>query len=147
MCSIILCLAPSFRPPPARNPHVIPKWPGNLRLRRSSRSAPRRPLPQISVLFLRCFTLLYPSACVCSRLRLLAAHRATMVKRKREADLVSLHRNSYVSQRALATVLQRVRDEGMPSAFSRRTQARALEEHTDIVTPMGNVLQTLALPT
>ena len=98
----------------------------------------------------RCILLhvpVHPSACACSRLRLLAAHRATMAKQNREADVVSLHRNSYVSQRALATVLQRVRDEGMPSAFSRRTQARALEEHTDIVTPMGNVLQTLALPT
>ena len=171
LLSIILVLAPSFRPPPARNPKVIPKWPGSLRLRRSSRSAPRRPLPQIIVLCLRCFTLLYPSACVAFALcrcillhvsvypfcmcmlkvapclRLLAAHRATMVKRKRESDVVSLHRNSYVSQRALATVLQRVRDEGMPSAFSRSTQARALEEHTDIVTPMGNVLQKIALPT
>ena len=43
LLSIILFLAPSFRPPPARNPKVIPKWPGSLRLRRTSRSAPRRP--------------------------------------------------------------------------------------------------------
>ena len=61
------------------------------------------------------------------------------------AAVVSLHRSSYVSQRALEAVLRHVHDRGLPSAFSRRVQARASEAACIVETPFGKLCSEITL--
>ena len=70
-----------------------------------------------------------------------------MSKRKASYDsLVELHCNSHLSQRALVAVLKHVRDNGLPDAFSRRTQGRAHAELCNTDTPYGKISRELEIP-
>ena len=70
-----------------------------------------------------------------------------MSKRKASYDsLVELHRNSHLSQQALVAVLTHVRDNGLPDAFSRRTQGRAHAELCNTDTPYGKISRELEIP-
>ena len=70
-----------------------------------------------------------------------------MGKRKGGCDhsLVSLHRGPQISASALESTLQYVRDNGLPSAVSRRTQLRARHAAVEVETPYGQVLQPFRL--
>jgi len=62
------------------------------------------------------------------------------------SDLVALHRYSYVSSRALTSVLKHIRDHGLPEAVSVRSQRRAHDDIVNEKTPVGPVLRNLASP-
>ena len=61
-------------------------------------------------------------------------------------QLIDLHRGPYVSQSALASILSNIKDHGLPSAFSRQTQARVHADVGDTMTPYGRVCQDMELP-
>ena len=61
-------------------------------------------------------------------------------------QLVALHRESYLSQRALTAVLRQVRDHGLPSAISRSSQARALHDAATVDTSCGKLVIELEWP-
>ena len=65
--------------------------------------------------------------------------------KRKGADLNELHRDSYVSNRGLEAVLNRVRRDGLPSAISSRSQNRARHDFSDAPTPYGPVVQSMEL--
>ena len=68
------------------------------------------------------------------------------MKRQHSVDaLVAMHRGPVVSACALEATLKYVRDNGLPTAISRRSQQRARAEVAHAETPYGPVLQALRL--
>ena len=63
-----------------------------------------------------------------------------------DAQLILMHRGSYVSQSALQGILQHVKDHGLPHAFSRFTQRRAHTALGATDTPLEAILKEVVLP-
>ena len=60
-------------------------------------------------------------------------------------ELIAMHHNSFLTQRAMVDVLQHVRDNGVPSAFSRTTQYRARAKACSERTPYGPLVVDFTL--
>ena len=77
------------------------------------------------------------------RVRARSAMKSIDSKRPR---LTGFARGSYVSQRALAALLTKARDEGIPDQVSKTSQIRARKRESHIATPHGDLLQEWTLP-
>ena len=70
-------------------------------------------------------------------------------KKKRKSNsehLVELHRGHHVSKSALVHILDSIKENGLPSAYSRRTQARAYDDIANVETTYGKVIQEISIP-
>ena len=80
----------------------------------------------------------------------IVVHMASMEGKKRARQdpdaLVALARGAHVSQSALEEKSQHMRDQGVPSASSRRTQGRARSKCANVETPFGACVKDLELP-
>ena len=68
-----------------------------------------------------------------------------MIPNKRPKIFDATHKH-YISQTALASILEDIAKNDLPTAVSRRSQYTARKNATNIVTPYGRVIDELALP-
>ena len=60
--------------------------------------------------------------------------------------LANMGRQSYVSQQGLQKLLQEVQNEGLPDAFSTRTQRRCRKALCSKMTPYGSIVEHIEVP-
>ena len=66
---------------------------------------------------------------------------------KKKPRLLDFALGSHVSQRALAQLLVKAKNEGIPDAVSRSTYYRNRKSATSVSTPYGDLLTDMQLPT
>ena len=74
------------------------------------------------------------------------AEAAEAANRQAAIDLVDFHRGSHLSQRALAGTLSKVRERGVPSSSSEKSQWRARKRIVGEETPYGSCVFDVDLP-
>ena len=60
--------------------------------------------------------------------------------------LANMGRQSYVNQHGLQKLFQEVQNEGLPDAFSTRTQRRCRKALCSKITPYGSIVEYTAVP-